>query len=175
MVMGWDDALLFAGGSALSGLLGGGDKKSSTTPQIEEQYRPLLSNLYYTYLDKLKNPGADLSGYAGTGVSNINSVYDLAKMVRSNNLTRRGLSTSPVAAVADEMGDSARIGKIAEFQNTLPLMQRQFQQENQSGALNLIRTLMGQQQTVQGNPAGDAANSTMDMLAYLYGKGAFGK
>jgi hypothetical protein len=171
--MGWIPTAI-SGLSALGGLFGNKSKTETNTPTIDERYRPLLDSLYGLYQNKLSNPNVDLSGYAANGISNINSMFDLAKLNRSNSLTARGLSTSPIAAASDEMGNNSRMGQIVQLQNTIPLIQRQFQNEDQGNAMNLIKTLMGQTSTDPGNMVGGATSSLATTLAYLWGKGAFG-
>jgi hypothetical protein len=167
-------SLVGAGGAITGGLLGSRKSSSSQTPQIDPKYQGLVDALYGKYMDNL-NSSTDLTGYEGTGLSNINSAYDLAKLTRQNALTRRGLSTSPVAAAMDTNALNAKSGTVSAFENSLPLLERELKQQDYSNAQDLIGTLMGQQQTSQsGTGLGSGLSSVGSLFGWLLGQGAFG-
>jgi len=172
--MGWL-APLALGVSALGGLFGGSksSRTQSSTPTIDPKYQGLVDALYGKFSSNLDST-VPLEGYEGTGISNINSVYDIAKTTRQNSLTRRGLSTSPVAANMDAVAENSRAGDISTFQNSLPLLQRELQQQDYTNALNLIKSLMGQETVVPGSAAGSTFNNAGSMLGFLLGQGLLG-
>jgi hypothetical protein len=181
------------GASALGGLIGGGDQKQSTSPDFGK-YGSLADTLYKQYAksmgggtgwaeNALINTGlytpkdstaANLSGYHSSGVSNINEIYDILGRQTGNNLTARGLSDSPVAGLSDQLMEIERGKQIADFTNQMPLLQRQFQQEDQNNALNFLRTISGQQTVQGGNQLASMFSDTGSMLGWLMGQGILG-
>lgn len=197
--------LAVSGISALAGgLLNKNKKQQQTTrsnnssdvssdtwniPQYDsygEEMRQKLLNSYMGSLDE----DPDLSGYQAQGQSNINQMNDVRTMALRNSLSSRGLSYSPIAPLAQQQNDNARIGEQASFLNTIPLLQRKMRDERLAaaggffkglpvGSRNLSSGAQHQSQegfsegTQPGNPAGGALAGLGTSLAGLYGYGAF--
>ncbi len=171
-----ENKLLQGGVAAAAGALP--DKSSATsttTATIDPAFQGLRDRLLALTAQRL-NSSADLSGYGASGIQNINHAYDVARQSSDNNLTARGLGTSPVAGAVDQSRENARIGQVAGFQNSLPMLQRDLQAQD----LGLGRDLLtyGRGSTTTGNTsrgggAAGAAGGLAAYLGYLSGKGAF--
>jgi hypothetical protein len=152
--------------------------KSSTTPTAAPEYQTLQSMLVNRIQDRLQNPSSLPSGYETGQIKGINNTYDLIGQSQANNLTARGLGTSPVAGAVDARRDQSRAGQIATMQASLPLLERQLQTQDLGLAQNILSGGTGQTTTGQTSSGGGLSGgitSLTDMLAFLYGKGAFGK
>jgi hypothetical protein len=160
--------------SALGGALSG--RKSANTqtnmPQTAPQYKGLEDMLIKRASSRL-NTDPNLTGYTSSGLSNINSVYDLVRTQKQNDLTRRGLSTSPIAAVVDETSSNARAGDITDFLNSIPLLKRQLQDQDFNSASALLGHGTGTQTVLPNSASAGAMNSLGSMLGFLIGQGAF--
>jgi hypothetical protein len=135
-----------------------------------------LQQMLIDSITKRMSSGSSLpAGYETKGIQDINRAYGNAGTSLSNTLTARGLSTSPVAGNAATQFEMARGGDIGRFQQNLPLVQRDL--ENQD--FSLINSILGQGRgqtstmTQAGNSAAGGAQSLSSMLAFLYGSGAF--
>lgn len=163
-----------SGLSALGGYLSS-KSKSKTTPTLDPAYLPLRGQALQLLTKRLQS-GADLTGYGASGAQNINHTFDVMKQSQDNNLTARGLSTSPVAAAVDATRDNARAGQLTTFRNGLPLLQRQLQADDFGLANQLMWGGRGTETT--GESGGGAAGSVEGiaaMLGYLQAIGAFKK
>jgi hypothetical protein len=195
--MAWIAPLIAAGSSLLGGLLGNsksartgtssssGTSSSTITPVGDPRYTELGDTMIQQVLTQLQQGSQLPAGYESLGINNINDVYRLTQQKNENDLTRRGLSTSPVSGVVSSNTNMGRAGQISDFENALPLIERQMQQENLNSALNVYNTQRyGQTQTGTSSQTGTTTNpgsaaagglgSLGTMLAYLYGNGAFG-
>lgn len=163
---------------------------SRTTPDWDPATNALRMQLLQQF-GQQAGQDVDTSGYAAQGRSNINQAGDVRTNAIKNSLAARGLSYSPVSAIAPAMSDSARIGDVASFENTLPLVQQQMKLQNLNAAGGFFKglpigstsdafsTTHGSQTgeeigTTNGNEAGGGLASLATTLAGLYGKGAFG-
>ncbi len=175
-------------GGALSNTQGA--RTSTSTPTIAPGYQSLADLLKQRAMDRL-NSSTDLSGYTSNGLANIGQAFNNAQTGLNANLTARGLGTSPVAAAAQTRLGIARAGQNAQFTNTIPLLQRQFQNEDQANALSQVTQLgRGTTGVAPGSVAGGALlgasqaltygsgqqgqapfGSAAELLAYLRGKG----
>jgi hypothetical protein len=172
----WIPAAMIAS-SLISGLLANKKQTSTQTsaPTIDPAYGGLQQMLIDSITKRMSSGSSLPAGYETKGIQDINRAYGNAGTSLSNTLTARGLSTSPVAGNAATQFEMARGGDIGRFQQNLPLVQRDL--ENQD--FSLINSILGQGRgqtstmTQAGNQAGGAATSLSSMLAYLYGKGAF--
>lgn len=117
-----------------------GARTTTSTPTITPEYKTLADLLRGRAEQRLRS-STDLGGYAASGISGINDVYGNVGQTLNNSLTARGLATSPVAATVDTNLQTARAGSIAQLLNSLPLLQRQLQNEDMSAALGLIDNL----------------------------------
>lgn len=145
---------LGAGFSGLAGLFGGGKQQkvqtsgtiSNTgtqsqsgtsassgfnTTNLTHNLSPLQLSLIGQFTKgagDLFNQANDLSGYRSEGLKTINQNANLADKVLQNSLAARGLTYSPAAANAITQGQINRVGQQSQFENQLPLLQRQLQE-----------------------------------------------
>lgn len=192
--------LITAGIAAAGGALGGRKSARTTTSTGNNSFSNTTTNTptdnpqFAAFRDLLLsratnrlNQSVPLAGYEAQGIGNINNVSRVLAGNRENALTARGLAGSPIAAQADLQGDLARGGQIAQFQNTLPLVQRQAEGEDLDFARMLYgmsprsttttNSGTGQQSSTgvaPGSPLQGGISSLADMLAYLAGKGLLG-
>jgi hypothetical protein len=125
-------------------------QSSSSTPVEQTEWKGLRDQLIGM---AMKNLGSsqDMSGYEANGITNINNASDAATMARNNILASRGLSASPIAGNADILSQDARAGDIAKFENGIPLLQRDFANQDWNQALQLF----------SGRPLGTSSKGTM--------------
>lgn len=159
--------IALGGLSFLGGLFGNKNKQTSTP-----NHGPLQDRILQIMRQRLGS-SADLSGYRAQGLQDTNQTFDLIRQSQSNDLTARGLGTSPVAANVDAMRENSRGGAIARFQQGLPLLQRQLQADDLGLAGYLFRgnTTEG----TSGGGLGGGFDSLATMLGFLQATGAFGK
>lgn len=146
--------------SALAGLFGNrGQTRQQTSTQTTNQsgenlgnfnttetplYEPALGQIRDQILAMLQQraQGAtDLRGYTATGLQNINAGADAKRRAIENILASRGLSYSPAAVAPLARIESGRIGEAVNFQNQIPLLQRQLQGEDLSNFANFFKSL----------------------------------
>jgi hypothetical protein len=114
----------------------------------------------------------DLSGLTANTISGINQAYGGVGQNIANNLTARGLATSPVAGLSDTNTQLARAGTIAQFLNQVPLLQRQLQNEDFNAATNLISQFgRGTSSVGAGSALASGLGSAGEVLAYLNSRG----
>ncbi len=168
-------ASIIGGGAAVAGGALNNKSSSSTSPTMDPAYGPLQGQVL-SLIQKRLGSSADLSGYAAGGMSKINHTFDTLKQSQDNNLTARGLSASPVAGNVDAVREAARGGNLADFGNSIPLLQRDMQAQDLGLATNTLGLGRGSaSQASSGGGAAGAADSLAAYLGYLNGKGAFGK
>lgn len=167
--------LALGGASFLGGLLGN-RKQSTTTTQTDTPDASAFNQMLMRLVKQRLQSGTDLSGYAANGIQDINKTFGAAQTGLNAELTSRGLSDSPVAAGPLSTLQTGRAGSIAQLINSLPMLQRQQQNEDVSAGARLYEMQPRTTTTdASGNKAGGAAGSLASMLAYLYGHGAFAK
>jgi hypothetical protein len=105
--------------------------------EVNAQWEGLRDQLISMAMNKLKT-GTDMSGYTASGINNINNASDATSMTRDNMLSARGLASSPIAGNADILSENARAGNVATFQNSIPVLQRDFANQDWTQALNLF-------------------------------------
>lgn len=174
----WLPAVL-GGAAAVGGALENtkGARTTTTTPTIAPEYKTLADLLRSRAEDRLRS-NLDMSGYTASGISGINDVFKGLQQSSANNLTARGLATSPIAGVVGTNLDLARGGNIVDFLNTIPLLQRQFQNEDMGIAQNVLGLGRGTTSVGPGSVAAGAINSGVGsvakLLGLLHGQGVFG-
>lgn len=169
--------LALGGASFLGGLFGKGGKKTSTTmPQLDPAYSGLQSTLLPMIMKRLQQGSALPAGYGEARTSEINSGYRNARTALSNRLAARGLSQSPIAGSGEATLEGQRFGDITRMKQSLPLIERQFGQEDLASALELLQLGRGSTTTEMGGGSrlGGGISSLATMLGFLYGQGAFG-
>jgi hypothetical protein len=112
-------------------------QNSTSTPVEDPAWKGLRDQLINMSMQRLGS-STDMSGYTNSGIENINTASDAATIARNNTLAARGLSSSPIAGNADILSQNDRAGNIAEFQNTIPLLQRDMYNQDWNQALGLF-------------------------------------
>lgn len=162
---------------------------STSMPTIAPGYSPMAQQINDMVMNRLKT-GTDLSGYTGTGLSNINRAFSLASQGSDNDLAARGLSTSPIAGAVGANRNLARAATSAQFTNSIPLLQRDLQSQDLDLGSRILSafgrgqtntssgtstgTNTGETTTESGGGAAGAFNNLSGYLGYLSGSGAFG-
>lgn len=169
--------LALGAASFFGGMFGKGGKKTSTTmPQLDPAYSGLQSALLPMITKRLQQSSALPAGYGEARTSEINQGYRSARTALANRLAARGLSSSPVAGSGEAVLEGQRFGDITRMKQTLPLIDRQFQQEDLASALELLQLGRGSTTTETGGGSrlGGGLSGLASMLGFLYGQGAFG-
>lgn len=164
---------------------------TTTAPTVlGPEYAGLQAAITPMIMKRLLNPTGVPAGYETGGIKGINRTYDLGKQSIANNLTARGLGTSPIAGAAETRLETGRLGAISDFQQEIPLIARDLQNQDIGLAmqnLNFGRSLAGSTTThtgsgtssgtVQGGTggAGGFIGDLSSMLGFLIGSGAFSK
>lgn len=166
-----------AGLGFLGGLFGHkSNQTQTTTPTMDPAFQGLQGQILGLIQNRLSNNSLP-AGYEGQGIRGINSTFDAIKASQNNNLTARGLGTSPVAAAGQNAIDTARGSQVAQFEENLPLLQRELQTQDLGMAGNLLSLGRGATTTGNATTGGGIGGGFTDlgsMLGYLYGRGAFG-
>ena len=164
--------------SAIAGALANRKSKQtqSTTPTMDPAFSGVQDLLLKQIMARMTNPSKLPAGYEAGAISGINNTYGLAQQSLDNRMTARGLGTSPIAGAGETTMQLGRAGEISRMQAGLPLIERQLQDQDLAAAQGLLGLGRGQTttQTTPGNMLGGGAQSLSSMLAFLYGKGAFG-
>jgi hypothetical protein len=108
---------------------GASTQTGTTTPNLSPLQQALVQQFSKGASD-LYNQSTNLNPYAAAGLQNINAGGDIANKVLQNSLAARGLSYSPAAANATTQQQLSTIGQGSQFLNSLPLLQRQLQQQS---------------------------------------------
>jgi hypothetical protein len=166
-----------------------GNFSSATNPNFSplqnaliQQFTQGASNLY--------NQSTNLQPYEASGLEQINQGSNAASQAENANLAARGLSFSPAAATANNQNILSRTAQQSQFANSIPLLQRQMQQQSLQqlmGAFSAIptgqtssgQTTQNSTQTqngtnlVSGNPmaglfSGAGAGLMAGLTPYLY-------
>lgn len=188
---------LISGIGALGGLFGNRSKTTTSTSNTQGNYSGLNmpafsaegTGVLYPLADKyLQNlsQDTDLTGYRNAGVSNTNRLADIHKRAIEESMAARGVS-GPAVGTALAGAEGQRIQGISQLDNSIPLLAQQIQQQKMQQGIDLFRTIpegqstTGQSnsgtqgsQTDPGNMLGGLFGNLGQMLAYFYGKGAFG-
>lgn len=175
--------LALGGASFLGGLFGHKDKKQTQTQTTSTQLSPQANSLNDLILGQIRNRlagSADLSGYRAEGQKTINDTFGNVGTALSADLTARGLSDSPAAVAPLSRLAVGRAGSMAQFLNSLPLLQRQMQGDDlqfaqSQFALQPRTTTTTGVGTAQGQPLAGGFADLGQMLGYLIGSGQFGQ
>jgi hypothetical protein len=144
--------LLTAGlGSAfggLAGLFGGGKQQKTQTSgtitnnqqgsfNTQNSTAPNFSNLQKALMQQftgaasnLYNQSTNLQPYEASGMEQINQGANAASQAIAANNASRGLSFSPAASTAQNQNTLNRVNQQTQFANSIPLLQRQLQQQS---------------------------------------------
>lgn len=166
---------IMTGVSAVGGALSGRKSANTTTYNDPKEYIPLRDRLIKYNMDRLNSPTALPPGYIEGGIQNINRGSDAVKANLENLLTARGLSNSPAAVPALLKQEMNRQGAINKFENIdAPAYEQNLRQLDYSNAAQLFG-MRNPSVTGPNTATGGAFNNASEMLAFLYGSGAFGK
>lgn len=142
-----------------------GAQTGTSSPNLDPKslaFRDQLINQY----SNLAKP-VDMKGYQANGLQDINRNSDMQQTAAQQILASRGLSTSPVSGTAALGIDNQRFGRINEFNNSLPIVANQLNNNNLNAAGSFFSripygtTTTGQQTGVQsGVQTGSQASST---------------
>ncbi len=146
-------------GGALSNTAGA--RTSTATPSIAPGYQSLADLLKARAMGRLQT-GTDLSGYTAGGLHDINTAYS-------------GAGTNLNAAAATTKLAASRAGSMADFLNTIPLLQRSLQNQDISQGQSILgQAGIGSTTVGAGSAVGGGFSSAAELLAYLQGKGKLG-
>ncbi len=164
-------AVIGAGAGALGNVLGQTAGARTQSTAIPGQYQTLADLLRGRAEDRLRQ-SADISGYKSQGLQDINSAFQNIGQSVNNNLTARGLATSPVAGAVTANLNAARGAGLAQFMNSLPLLQRQLQAQD----IGIGQSVLGPQlgRTAPGSALATGLQSIPGLLGALNGAGVFG-
>lgn len=164
MPIGLAAGLGLAGASALGGFLSNRSQEIKRNPADTG----LAQLLRGEFTQRLRSP-IPLEGYTAGGIQNINNTFSPIRQLLDANLTRRGLSTSPVAAAAENDLELQRGASLAQFLNQVPLLERDLRSQDFQTISNFLNS--APTQVLPGNRAGGAIVSPATTLAYLIGTG----
>jgi hypothetical protein len=143
-------APILTGLSGLAGLLGGGQQSStstsgtqnttgttsqngqtssSSTPNLTAIQQALL-NQFSGSAEQMANSETNLNPYTASGLQTINQQGNANQQNISNTLAAKGLQYSPAAGNAYTQNAINQGNQQSSFLNTIPLLQRQIQQQN---------------------------------------------
>lgn len=168
---------------------------SSVNPLLAPGYAEYINNIKDKYLG-LINTDPNLTGYTASGVSDINNTSNAQRAAIEANLASRGV-TGPAASTSLNANDANRFANITKFKQTIPLLSRQLQQDTLDKALGVFNAMprgtytetaggsegfenqFGNQATQgtttqPGNMLGGGIGNLANLMAFLYGQGAFG-
>lgn len=190
---------LIAGIGALGGLFGNRSSKQQTTglqqsnfsnlsmPALSEEGKGVLYPTADAFLANLgKDP--DLSGYRANQQQDINQLGDARSKMLNFEFNRRGISQNSPQAMAYQMqNENQRFADTTHLNNAIPLLAQQILQDKIKQGIDLFSTIphgtynTGGSNTAQqgevtnpGNMLGGAFGNLGEILAYLFGQGAFG-
>lgn len=147
---------LTTGISALAGLFGAKPKPQVTDTTTHSSSNPNIGANQQGIIDDFTSgihkqiQGADLTGYTGQGIQQINRTAGVGDKMSANILAARGLSNSPYAAFMANQNNNNRLNQTSQFLNGIPLLQQQMRQE-------AIRTAIAGSQAI---PFGQTTDGT---------------
>jgi len=171
---GWVALAIAAAGAVSSYMKSRAANKPTTNTSsstLDPSMKGLQAQVMQQIQGRLSNGGLP-RGFEEGRISDINRTYDLINQGNANNLTSRGLGTSPIAVAVEANTNMARGGDITRLQRDLPMIGREFQNQDLSLAQQFLGQGRGLSQTIQGpqtSPAGNAMGSLAQMLAFYYG------
>jgi len=148
-----------------------GARTQTSQPFLTPEYKT-LGDLMRTRAEQRLRSNFDLSGLAANQIAGVNQAFAGANQAVQNNLTARGLATSPVAATVDTNLQLGRAGNIANVLNQLPFIQRQMEAQDLQQAQQIASTFgRGTSQVGAGSAFGAGLNSAAEQLMLLRGMG----
>jgi hypothetical protein len=137
------------------------------TPVEQPQWTGMGDVLRNTILDRLNNPQTVPDQYAATGIGNVNKTFNTLGQSLQSRLAARGLTGGGIEGNAMTNLETARGGGVVDVLNSVPQLQRQWNQEDLMNALRLYSTRpMGS--TTSGTASGTSEqagnSSTMNWM-----------
>lgn len=115
--------------TSTSSTTGGSSTSFRNNPFITENYKPLDELMRGIMTGRLSGGSSLPAGYASNAARGINESYEGADAAARNLAARRGLSGEQSYAVASP-ASRARAGALADMRGSLPLLERQMQNED---------------------------------------------
>ena len=115
--------------TSTSSTTGGSSTSFRNNPFITENYKPLDELMRGIMTGRLSGGSSLPAGYASNAARGINESYEGADAAARNLAARRGLSGEQTYAVASP-ASRARAGALADMRGSLPLLERQMQNED---------------------------------------------
>lgn len=115
--------------TSTSSTTGGSSTNFRNNPFITENYKPLDELMRGIMTGRLSGGSSLPAGYASNAARGINESYEGADAAARNLAARRGLSGEQSYAVASP-ASRARAGALADMRGSLPLLERQMQNED---------------------------------------------
>lgn len=195
----WLLPAILGGASFLKGAMGGNRNQSNSrssstssgtstsTPTMAAEYSPMMQALISMNTQRLMKPSSLPDSYEQAGIRNINNTYDLAEGGLKNRLAAQGMSRSGMAGSGLGRLSGGRASDIVQFQGTIPMLNRQLQDQDMQNAMQLAQFGRGQTTTgtqtgsqnytgSSGQPGGltGGTGSLIDALGWMYGAGMLG-
>ena len=151
------------------------DKKKNRqqTPIEQPEFSPLRDQLLQTAMKRLQSPSTLGPGFEATGIRNINTNADLSRQSMENRLGGAGLLGSGIQGAGLNNLEMRRFGDINDLQNIeIPRLERSFANEDIGLATNIFNSRKTGVQ-MPGSAVGSGLSTAAELLAYLYGRGAF--
>lgn len=137
----------------LAGLFGGKPKPTTTTTDssstqhgntnFDSLNKPILSDLQQglanpfvnALINRYREGAPDLSAFTAGGLRDINTSADARNKITANINASRGLSYSPYASTQQAAGEDSRLAQQNQFMQQIPLLRRQFEDQNIQGLI----------------------------------------
>lgn len=137
----------------LAGFLGGKPKPTTTTTDSSSTQqgnsnfnslnKPILSDLQEglanpfvnALINRYREGAPDLTSFTAGGLRDINTSADARNKITSNINASRGLSYSPYASTQQAAGEDSRLAQQNQFLQQIPLLKRQFEDQNIQGLI----------------------------------------
>lgn len=160
---------------------------STSTPTTAPAFEGLQNMILPMITRRLSQPSALPEGFVEGNLANINRTHDMVKQGLDNDLTSRGLGTSPVAGHAMSVFNRGRASDIVGFQNKIPGIERDMANDDLDMAMRILGMGQGRTTTSTGSNTGTgsfqqpgggwegALGGFGDMLGFLIGSGMLGK
>jgi hypothetical protein len=153
-----------------------GTSSGSTTPNLSP-LQTQLSNLFGSQASNLFDPNATaatLQGYETGGLQQIGQAGQAQSQVLNNTLASRGLGNSPVAVNADTLNEQNQINQSQQLLSSLPLLQRQLEQQNIQGLTSAFSALPTGVSTTGSNSGTQTTNANSQTQVSTPGGGLAG-
>lgn len=172
---GWLVPTTAMGLSLAGGLLSGTKGARQKTYPDPPEYAGLRDLMMRYTMDRLKTPRELQPSYETQGFRNINRNADLVRQSLENRMAAVGLRGFPVYGAGLTDLETRRFGDINTYENiSLPQLMEDFYNQRLGQGLQLFNQRVPGVQAA-GSAAGNALMSASQLLAYMYGSGAFAK